>query len=111
MNLPATMRQVAIREPGPPDVLVAVEAPLPRPRAGEVLIEVAWAGINRPDCLQRAGAYPPPADASPIPGLEVAGTIAALGADVSGWNVGDPVCALVAGGGYAVTGSASGNDW
>jgi len=101
MTLPATMRQVAIREPGPPDVLVAVEAPVPVPRAGEVLIEVAWAGVNRPDCLQRAGAYPPPPDASPIPGLEVAGTIVALGKDVSGWKLGDAVCALVPGGGYA----------
>jgi putative PIG3 family NAD(P)H quinone oxidoreductase len=101
MTLPATMRQVAIREPGPPDVLVAVEAPVPVPRAGEVLIEVAWAGVNRPDCLQRAGAYPPPPDASPIPGLEVAGTIVALGGDVSGWKPGDAVCALVPGGGYA----------
>jgi putative PIG3 family NAD(P)H quinone oxidoreductase len=101
MTIPDTMRHISIREPGPPDVLAVVEGPVPDPRPGEVLIEVAWAGINRPDCLQRAGAYPPPPDASPIPGLEVAGTIASCGADVTGWKVGDPVCALVAGGGYA----------
>jgi NADPH2:quinone reductase len=95
------MRYIAIREPGPPDVLVISEGPAPVAKAGEVLIEVAYAGVNRPDCLQRSGAYPPPADASPILGLEVAGRIAALGDGVTGWRVGDVVCALVPGGGYA----------
>src|SRR5207302_1331664 len=75
--------------------------PVPRPAAGEVLIRVAAAGVNRPDILQRTGNYPPPPGASPIPGLEVSGTIAALGPDVTEWHEGDPVCALVAGGGYA----------
>lgn len=101
MTLPASMRYVDIREPGPPDVLVVREGPLPQPRAGEVLVAVEWAGVNRPDCLQRAGAYPPPADASPVPGLEVAGRIAALGEGVTEWKVGDEVCALTPGGGYA----------
>lgn len=101
MSLPATMRHVVIREPGPPEALVAVTAPVPRPRPGEVLIEVAWAGVNRPDCMQRAGKYPPPPDASPIPGLEVSGRVVALGEGVERPRVGEPVCALVAGGGYA----------
>ena len=100
-SLPNSMRYIAIREPGPPDVLVPAEGPLPVLKAGEVLIEVAYAGVNRPDCLQRSGAYPPPADASPIVGLEVAGRIAALGEGATGWQVGDEVCALTPGGGYA----------
>jgi len=77
------------------------EAELPRLRPGELLVQVAYAGVNRPDCLQRAGGYPPPADASPIIGLEVAGTVVALGEGVGGWRVGDHVCALTPGGGYA----------
>jgi putative PIG3 family NAD(P)H quinone oxidoreductase len=81
--------------------MVIAEGPVPSPRAGEVLIEVAWAGVNRPDCAQRAGTYPPPPDASPILGLEVSGRIAARGPDVESWNVGDEVCALVPGGAYA----------
>jgi NADPH:quinone reductase len=101
MPLPNSMRYIAIREPGPPDVLVMVDGPLPKLKPGEVLIEVAYAGVNRPDCLQRAGAYPPPADASPIVGLEVAGRIAALGEGVTTWRPGDEVCALTPGGGYA----------
>ena len=101
MPLPSTMRYVAVREPGPPDVLVPAEGPLPVPKPGEVLIEVAYAGVNRPDCLQRSGAYPPPPDASPIVGLEVAGRIAALGDGVTEWQAGDTVCALTPGGGYA----------
>ena len=101
MPLPPTMRYIAAREPGPPDVLALAEGPVPRPQAGEVLIEVSYAGVNRPDCLQRAGAYPPPADASPVIGLEVAGTVAACGEGVSAWKVGDAVCALTPGGGYA----------
>ena len=96
------MRYIAAREPGPPDVLAIAEGPLPQPKAGEVLIEVSHAGVNRPDCAQRAGTYPPPPDASPIIGLEVAGTIVALRRrrDVVARS-GDVVCALTPGGGYA----------
>ncbi len=95
------MRHIAVRTPGPPDAMTIAESPVPKPRADEVLIEVAWAGVNRPDCAQRAGNYPPPPDASPILGLEVSGRIAACGADVADWKVGDEVCALTPGGGYA----------
>jgi len=101
MTLPATMRHVDIREPGPPDVLTVVEGPVPAPKPGDVLIEVAYAGVNRPDCIQRSGGYPPPPDASPILGLEVAGRIAAVGEGVTEWKAGDGVCALTPGGGYA----------
>ena len=92
---------IEISSPGGPEVLTPVERTDPRPGAGEVLIAVAAAGVNRPDVLQRRGRYPPPPGASDIPGLEVAGTIAALGDGVRGWRGGDRVCALVAGGGYA----------
>jgi putative PIG3 family NAD(P)H quinone oxidoreductase len=92
---------VEIAEPGGPEVLRPVERPDPEAGPGEVLIRVAAAGVNRPDVLQRRGAYPPPPGASDIPGLEVAGTIASVGAGVGGFRVGDAVCALVAGGGYA----------
>ncbi len=95
------MIAIEIREPGGPEVLVPVERPRPAPGPGEVLINVAAAGVNRPDVMQRRGQYAPPPGASDIPGLEVAGTIDAVGADVSDWQVGDRVCALVAGGGYA----------
>ncbi|HTR59289.1 MAG TPA: NAD(P)H-quinone oxidoreductase [Casimicrobiaceae bacterium] len=101
MPTPTTMRYVAAREPGPPDVLAPAETGVPKPRADEVLIEVAYAGVNRPDLLQRAGAYPPPPDASPIIGLEVAGRIVATGEKVRDRRVGDVVCALTPGGGYA----------
>src|SRR5215470_3150661 len=101
MPLPSTMRYIAAREPGPPEVLTVAEGPLPQLKRGEVLIEVAASGVNRPDCLQRAGAYPPPPDASPIIGLEVAGRIVACGSSVADWRVGDVVCALTPGGGYA----------
>ena len=101
VTLPATMRYVAMREPGPPDVLTSGIMEVPRPRAGEVLIAVRYAGVNRPDCIQRAGHYPPPPDASPVLGLEVSGTIAAVAEEVTAWRVGDAVCALVPGGGYA----------
>lgn len=101
MNLPSTMRYIAIREPGPPDVLAVADTSPPALKRGEVLIRVAYAGVNRPDCIQRAGSYPPPPDASPILGLEVAGTIAALGEGVEQWRVDDAVCALTPGGGYA----------
>ena len=95
------MRAVEITRFGPPDVLQIVDRPDPTPAAGEILIDVAAAGVNRPDVIQRLGKYPPPPGASDLPGLEVAGVVAALGADVRGWNVGDPICALLAGGGYA----------
>ena len=99
--IPKTMHYVAAREPGPPEVLSLAEAAVPSTKSGEVLIEVAYAGVNRPDCIQRAGLYPPPPDASPILGLEVAGKIVALDDGVSEWRVGDMVCALTPGGGYA----------
>jgi putative PIG3 family NAD(P)H quinone oxidoreductase len=95
------MIAIEISQPGEPDVLVPVDRPRPSAGAGEVLIRVAAAGVNRPDVFQRRGRYPPPPGASDIPGLEVAGTVEALGADVSSFHVGDAVCALVAGGGYA----------
>lgn len=100
-DLPAKMTAIAITEPGGPEVLRPVTADVPRPGPGELLIRVAAAGVNRPDVLQRKGGYPPPPGASPFPGLEVAGTVAARGDDVAGWDVGTPICALVAGGGYA----------
>ena len=101
MTLPTQMRHIAVARPGPPEVMHIAEGPVPQPRADEVLIEVAYAGVNRPDCAQRAGTYPPPPDASPVLGLEVAGRVVARGTDVSAWNAGDDVCALTPGGGYA----------
>ena len=92
---------IEIPAPGGPEVLTPVERDDPIPGADDVLIRVAAAGVNRPDVLQRRGHYPPPRGASDIPGLEVAGTVGALGSGVQGWRVGDRVCALVAGGGYA----------
>ena len=92
---------VEISSPGPPEVLRPIDRPDPSPGGGEVLIRVAAAGVNRPDVMQRQGHYPPPPGATDIPGLEVAGTIEAVGADSGNWRVGDTVCALVAGGGYA----------
>jgi len=86
---------------GTADVLKPAEGPIPQPQAGEVVIEVHYAGVNRPDVLQRSGKYPPPPGASPFLGLEVAGRVSAAAADVTQWNVGDPVCALAPGGGYA----------
>jgi len=101
MSYPDTMTAVEIREPGPPDVLVPTQRPVPQPGEGEVLIEIAVAGVNRPDVLQRQGNYAPPPGVTDIPGLEVAGRIVAVGPGVSEWRAGDAVCALVAGGGYA----------
>lgn len=101
MTLPDKMRAVEITRPGGPDVLAICERPVPVPGAGQILIEVAYAGVNRPDALQRAGAYAPPPSASPLPGLEAAGRVAAVGPGVSDWRVGDAVCALLPGGGYA----------
>jgi NADPH2:quinone reductase len=95
------MKAVEISAPGPPDVLKLVERPDPVPGPGEVLIRVAGAGVNRPDIMQRRGMYPPPPGVSDLPGLEVAGTVEALGEDVMELRVGDRVCALVSGGGYA----------
>ena len=95
------MNAIAIREPGPPEVLVPIERPTPDILPGDVLVKVAAAGVNRPDVMQRQGRYPPPPGASDIPGLEIAGEIAAVGADVKSWRIGDRVCALVSGGGYA----------
>src|SRR5262245_9873210 len=99
--LPRLMHAIEISQPGPPDVLRLVERTVPEPSGGEVLVRVAAAGVNRPDLMQRLGKYPPPAGASDVPGLEIAGTIVALGNDVSRWRIDDHVCALVAGGGYA----------
>ena len=101
MAIPATMRYVAVTQPGAPDVMHMADGPVPQPRRDEVLIDVGYAGVNRPDCAQRAGTYPPPPDASPVLGLEVAGRIIARGSDVTSWNIGDDVCALTPGGGYA----------
>jgi putative PIG3 family NAD(P)H quinone oxidoreductase len=98
---PATMTAVEIKEPGAPDVLAPTRRPIPQPGAGEILIAVAAAGVNRPDVLQRQGHYAPPPGVTGIPGLEVAGRVAAIGPGVDGWREGDAVCALVAGGGYA----------
>jgi NADPH2:quinone reductase len=95
------MRAIEISTPGGPEVLRMVERPTPAPGSGELLVRVEAAGVNRPDILQRLGQYPPPPGISDLPGLEVAGTVSAVGPDVSRWREGDSVCALVAGGGYA----------
>jgi len=95
------MRVVQYGAEGTAESLHIAESAVPAPAHGEILIEVHYAGVNRPDILQRQGAYPPPKDASPILGLEVSGRVAALGADVDLWQIGDEVCALVPGGGYA----------
>ncbi|MHA3841629.1 NAD(P)H-quinone oxidoreductase [Sphingomonas aestuarii] len=101
MTLPTTMRAIDPETPGGPDVLKCVERPVPQAGPGEVLIRVAAAGVNRPDVMQRKGLYPPPPGAPTIPGLEVAGEIVALGEGVERDMIGQPVCALIAGGGYA----------
>ena len=100
-TLPSQMRAIEISTPGGPEVLRPGQRPVPVPAAGEVLIEVAAAGVNRPDVLQRKGGYAPPPGASDLPGLEVAGTVVKLGPQASDWKIGDEVCALVTGGGYA----------
>lgn len=100
-NLPQTMTAIEISQPGGPEVLTPVQRPVPAPRAGEIVIKVAYAGVNRPDALQRAGLYNPPPGASDLPGLEAAGNVVAIGEGVSNWQVGDQVCALLPGGGYA----------
>jgi len=95
------VRAAVITHPGPPDVLQVEEVPDPRPDVGEVLVDVTATAVNRADLMQRQGHYDPPPGASPYPGLECSGVIARLGEGVTGWAVGDPVCALLAGGGYA----------
>lgn len=99
--IPDSMAAVEIAAPGGPEQLRPVERPVPVPGHGQILIRVAWAGVNRPDVLQRMGSYAPPPGASDLPGLEASGEVAAVGAGVSRWQVGDRVCALLPGGGYA----------
>jgi NADPH2:quinone reductase len=101
MSLPRTMKYIDHGKGGSVSCLQVRQSPLPEFKAGEVLIEVAYAGVNRPDVMQRAGFYPPPPGASPVIGLEVAGKVVARAGDVTQWNVGDTVCALTPGGGYA----------
>jgi NADPH:quinone reductase len=101
MTLPKNMRAVEISQPGGPEVLKVTERPVPVPKAGEILIKVAAAGVNRPDVMQRMGKYPVPPDASDLPGLEVAGEVVAKGDAATQWKLGDKVTALVHGGGYA----------
>ena len=100
-TVPGTMTAIEISTPGGPEVLRSNSVPTPRPGPGQILVKVAAAGVNRPDLMQRAGSYPPPPGHSPLPGLEVAGEVAALGEGVTRWKRGDKVCALVNGGGYA----------
>ncbi len=99
--LPQIMTAIGYEVPGAPEVLRPVSLPVPAPGPGEVLVKVAFAGVNRPDVVQRQGNYPPPPGASPIPGLEISGTVVALGEGVGELVAGQPVCALVSGGGYA----------
>src|SRR3954466_7290079 len=101
MPVPNEMIAIAISAPGGPEVLVPRPHPVPQPGAGEVLVKVAAAGVNRPDVMQRMGLYPPPKGATDIPGLEVAGEVVALGAGATRFKLGDQVMALVVGGGYA----------
>lgn len=101
MTLSHSMLAVEISSPGGPDVLHPCSVPVPVPGHGQIIIRVAYAGVNRPDALQRAGAYAPPPSASPLPGLECSGTVVEVGPGVSRWQIGDQVCALLPGGGYA----------
>jgi NADPH2:quinone reductase len=100
-ELPTRMTVIGIKAPGGPDMLVPEQRPVPKPGAGEILVKVAAAGVNRPDIMQRQGNYPPPAGAPDIPGLEIAGEVVALGPGAKRWKLGDKVMALVIGGGYA----------
>src|SRR6195256_990603 len=100
-KLPAQMTVIGISKPGGPEVLLPETRSVPVPGPGEILVKVMSAGVNRPDIAQRSGAYPPPPGASDLPGLEAAGSVAAIGEGVSGWTIGDPVCALTPGGSYA----------
>jgi putative PIG3 family NAD(P)H quinone oxidoreductase len=99
--LPIRMTAISIKAPGGPDMLVPEQRALPQPAAGEILVKVAAAGVNRPDVMQRQGKYPPPPGAPDIPGLEIAGEVVALGAGATRWAIGDKIMALVIGGGYA----------
>ena len=101
MSLPAQMRFIDLPQPGAPEAMVVASGPLPEIKSGDILIRVEAAGVNRPDVAQRQGSYPPPPGASPILGLEVAGEVVALGEGATGFSVGDKVCALANGGGYA----------
>ena len=101
MTLSSSMLAIEISAPGGPDVLKPCSVPVPVPGHGQIIIRVAYAGVNRPDALQRAGAYAPPASASPLPGLECSGTVVEVGPGVTRWRIGDKVCALLPGGGYA----------
>lgn len=100
-STPSTMTGIALNGKGGPEVLQPQSMPVPTPGHGQILVRVAAAGVNRPDVQQRMGAYPPPQGHSPLPGLEIAGDVAAVGPGVARWKVGDQVCALVNGGGYA----------
>jgi len=99
--LPTRMTAIGIKNPGGPDMLVPQERAVPQPGAGEILVKVAAAGVNRPDVMQRMGLYPPPPGAPDIPGLEISGEVVALGPDAKRWKIGDKIMALVIGGGYA----------
>jgi putative PIG3 family NAD(P)H quinone oxidoreductase len=99
--LPARMTAIGIKTPGGPEALAPEERPVPVPGATEVLVRVRAAGVNRPDVMQRKGQYPPPPGAPDIPGLEIAGDVVAVGGNVTRWKIGDKICALVSGGGYA----------
>ena len=101
MSLPSTQTSIEITEPGAPEVLKLASRPVQQPADNQVLIKVAAAGINRPDVFQRMGFYPPPPGVTDIPGLEVSGTVVATGALIEDWSMGDKVCALLSGGGYA----------
>ena len=101
MTLSHTMLAIEITAPGGPEVLQPVTLPVPVPGHGQIIVRLAWAGVNRPDALQRAGLYAPPASASPLPGLEGAGTVVETGPGVTRWKIGDKVCALFPGGAYA----------
>lgn len=101
MELSHAMLAIEISAPGAPDVLKPVSVPVPVPGHGQIVIRVAYAGVNRPDALQRAGLYAPPPTASPLPGLEASGTVVSMGPGVNRWQIGDKVCALLPGGGYA----------
>lgn len=100
-GIPATMTAMGWDAPGGPEVLRPENVRVPQPGPGQVLVKVAFAGVNRPDVIQRQGFYPPPPDASPLPGLEIAGQVVAMGQGVTWPFIGTAVCALVAGGGYA----------
>ena len=101
MTISDSMQAMAIYQPGGPDVLQPVSVPVPVPGHGQIIIRLAYAGVNRPDALQRAGSYAPPPSASPLPGLEGSGTVVEVGPGVTRWKIGDKVCALLPGGGYA----------